>query len=401
MVDISITSVIRPKLSHHMGSIMITPEAHSQCHDNDCDSVSEKTTPCELADEELKEIEKCIVHEFSFEENISECRRIKYDEEDKGGEAREKRRIWRINTCERIQFEETNNTSEVFILRRTDEQDIGSRKPLGGFISSIKRKDGSHLHRFETVDPSGLLFKSFLIRDCDILVSLNSNDVSRLPPVSHEEVVEIFQNILMDESSTMTICRTRGEKYTFFKLLFCLREILEAWEEDPDDIKKANIQDLSGMDNKLLVSLKISNIYSFLFNNDGHLGIGKIENVYTDCKGHFIVRQSVNVNAVDFNFTNVYSFQSETDRSKFLGLTPDGKTIDLVPGKPDDEHVLFRNYQNRSEAFLRPCKDPSMAVFFNEGVLKLCSFQNPTTRSRELEGKGLRKNCVSQGHAKF
>ncbi|XP_061174760.1 uncharacterized protein LOC133183886 [Saccostrea echinata] len=339
---------------------MSSPETRDLCYNNGF----------LLNGEELGEIEKSIVQDLNFEENNFTFTKIKYTEEKIDHE--QKKCIWRLNTLERIQCEEMFR-SEV----RVENMDTGRGVSLGGFICSTKRKDGSYLHRFEDIDQRGVLFKSFSIRDGDVIVSLNFKDVSVLPPVSHAEVTEYFQKVSLDKSSTMMICRCRprSEKYTYFKLKFCMKNILKDWSEETDVCVKIIVKEPTDSPYQLVTALRIANACQYLINNGGRLGLAILDNFKKRQSGHFVRHRSIKFQ--NLSFFNVYSYQSVTDSSKFLGLASDGKTIDLVEGKYDDERVSFRNYKcQASGSILRPYTQPDKAVFFIEGSLQLADFRS-------------------------
>ncbi|XP_062617536.1 uncharacterized protein LOC134279202 isoform X2 [Saccostrea cucullata] len=277
-----------------------------------------------------------------------------------------------MNTTMTCNCEERVRT-EVHAANMETERDVS----LGGFICSTKRKNGSYLHKFEDVDQNGVLFKSLSIRDGDILVSLNFKDVSVLPPVGHAEVIDYFQKkVTLDESSTMMICRPRpkSEKYVYFKLKFCIKNILEDWSEETDECLQIIVKNPTDSPYQLVTALRVANACQFLINDDGHLRLSRLDDFKKRQSGHFVRHRTVKCEDGSRIF-NLYAYQSVTESSKFLGLAPDGETIDLVEGKNDDEHVSFRNYKCKaSGSILRPYKQPDKAVCFINGRLQLTDF---------------------------
>uniref|UniRef100_K1PQ08 PDZ domain-containing protein n=1 Tax=Magallana gigas TaxID=29159 RepID=K1PQ08_MAGGI len=120
--------------------------------------------------------------------------------------------------------------SEIFV-KHADEDSVKG-DPLGGFLCTGSRSDGTFLHAFCSLQPDGILAKDFSVKDKDILVSLNGKKTLGSFEYDHGVVLALFRTLPMTEKISMVIYNRKSETFTTIEFL------LEGTKEDHFIVRK-------------------------------------------------------------------------------------------------------------------------------------------------------------------
>nr|XP_034327309.1 uncharacterized protein LOC105332460 isoform X2 [Crassostrea gigas] len=275
----------------------------------------------------------------------------------------------RLRTQDSIQLDDSPFVSEIFVKHADEDSDKGD--PLGGFLCTGSRSDGTFLHAFCSLQPDGILAKDFSVKDKDILVSLNGKKTLGSFEYDHEVVLALFRTLPMTEKISMVIYNRKSETFTTIEFL------LEGTKEEV--IVKENSVKLMTMQPKVKVLMAQKDSTSLAVRNE-ELTLRQSASVMSDCTYHFIVRKWL-----DGGYYLKYSFQVQKNKSKFLGLN--GTQLDIVNDTDVASIKTFRKEKIKRDVYLRPCGRDDLYLCFNQ-TRKLFELKTREHALRE-EGCGM------------
>lgn len=274
--------------------------------------------------------------------------------------------LQRLNTQDSITLDESPFVSEIFVKHPDENNHSGV--PLGGFLCSGYRSDGTFLHAFYTPRKDGILAKDLVVKEKDILVCVNGKMTLGSFEYDHEGVLELFWTLPL--STTISMVKYNRKSDTFTTMEFLLE-----WTKE-DIIVKENSVKLMAQPPTVEALLFRRDFTSLAYQN-GKLTLCKSANVMSDCAHHFIVRKTL-----DEGLYMVYTFQVQKDRSKFLGIN--GTKLDIVDETNDANIKKFRREEINKDVYLKPYGKDDMYVYYNkkEQVFEL------VTRKKVLKNEG-------------
>ncbi|XP_048744437.1 uncharacterized protein LOC125657735 [Ostrea edulis] len=275
-----------------------------------------------------------------------------------------KQYLQRLNTQDSIELDESRCSSPIYVRHSQEDQDPGD--PLGGFLCTISRKDGTFIHALCTLDDVGILAKHLQVREKDILVSLDSTHLLDSESKTHEEVLRMFTTLPLGQPIIMIVYNRKSENFTSIE--FQLEGVKGGNAEKIDIIVREESVKLMAQPPKVL-AFKFPNESKFLVNDNGQLSFDHVEDFRIDCSCHFIVNTTMDRK----DWHTVYRYQVQKDKTKYLGIN--GNRLDLVDGSANTKQTLFRQEMIQREILLKPCAHGDMAVFYNRsrGMLELVS----------------------------
>ncbi|XP_061178492.1 uncharacterized protein LOC133192810 [Saccostrea echinata] len=264
--------------------------------------------------------------------------------------------IQRINTRTSSELDETLLVSEIVV--RHQRQDTVDGDPLGGFLCSTSRKDGTNIHAFCTLDENGILAKSLYVKEKDILVSLNSAQLLESPSLCHEEVLELFRTLPIGKPITMVFYNRKTKLFTTIE--FELEGVKQGEAKEDLMVKTECVKLTSASQlSPSVEALRIPNQSKFLLLDKGRLLYSPVSNFLKDCRCHFIVRRVLN----EETFRLEYRYQAQKDKSKYLGMK--GNALDLIDGS-DKGLTLFQKEERGGLVLLKLSGRKNMIVCYNE-----------------------------------
>lgn len=257
-------------------------------------------------------------------------------------------RYQRLNTQDSIQLDDSQFVSEIFVKHPQEDSDMGD--PLGGFLCTGSRSDGTFLHAFCTLEKGGILAKDLVIKDKDILVSVNGQMTLGSFKYDHQGVLSLFWTLPLSTKISMVKYNRKSETFTTIEFL------LEGTKAEV--IVKENSVKLMSMPPRVKV-LKAQKDSTSLAVQNGELTFRNSPNVMSDCSYHFIVRKTL-----DEGYYLKYTFQVEKNKSKFLGLN--GNQLDVVDEANVASIKAFRKWIKDRDIYLRPCGRDELYLCFNQ-----------------------------------
>eukprot|EP00105_Crassostrea_gigas_P016116 XP_011433375.2 PREDICTED: uncharacterized protein LOC105332460 [Crassostrea gigas] len=290
------------------------------------------------------------VQSTSFTVNGDEDNDVEFSETDSSAAPGNNVRILyqRLRTQDSIQLDDSPFVSEIFV-KHADEDSVKG-DPLGGFLCTGSRSDGTFLHAFCSLQPDGILAKDFSVKDKDILVSLNGKKTLGSFEYDHGVVLALFRTLPMTEKISMVIYNRKSETFTTIEFL------LEGTKEEV--IVKENSVKLMTMQPKVKVLMAQKDSTSLAVRNE-ELTLRQSASVMSDCTYHFIVRKWL-----DGGYYLKYSFQVQKNKSKFLGLN--GTQLDIVNDTDVASIKTFRKEKIKRDVYLRPCGRDDLYLCFNQ-----------------------------------
>lgn len=255
--------------------------------------------------------------------------------------------LQRINTQDSIELDESPFVSEIFVKHPDEDNDSGN--PLGGFLCSGYRSDGTFLHAFCTLEKGGILAKDLVIKDKDILVSVNGQMTLGSFKYDHQGVLSLFWTLPLSTKISMV-------KYNRKSETFSTMEFLLEWKKEDIIVKENSVKLMSQP--PTVDALMFPRGFTSLAYQNGKLTLRKSANVMSDCAHHFIVRKTL-----DEGLYLVYTFQVQKDKSKFLGLN--GTKLDIIDGTKDANLKKFRSEVIGRDIYLKPNGKDDMFVYYN------------------------------------
>ncbi|XP_052704142.1 uncharacterized protein LOC128180246 isoform X6 [Crassostrea angulata] len=253
--------------------------------------------------------------------------------------------------------------SEIFVKHPDEDSDKGD--PLGGFLCTGSRSDGTFLHEFCSLQPDGILAKDLSVREKDILVRLNEKNTLGSLEYDHEGILELFRTLPTLKTISMVNFRSRfifcsfalGETYNGKSETFTTVEfLLEGTKEEI--IVKENSVMLTAQPPSVEALIYQRGNTSLAYQN-GQLALCKSANFLTDCTHHFVVKKTL-----DEGFYNVYTFQVQKNKSKFLGLN--GRKLEIIDGTDEAYIKSFQIEKIKRDSFLKPRGKDDMYVYYNK-----------------------------------
>lgn len=301
----------------------------------------------------FSEIERPIIMEESNKrsENIREENVVGISERD-SAEVIDKNKLGKFfqrpNKNDYDKLDASPFVSEIFVKHPDEDSDKGD--PLGGFLCTGSRSDGTFLHEFCSLQPDGILAKDFSVKDKDILVSLNGKKTLGSFEYDHGVVLALFRTLPMTEKISMVKYNRKSETFTTIEFL------LEGTKEEV--IVKENSVKLMTMQPKVKVLMAQKDSTSLAVQNE-ELTLRQSASVMSDCTYHFIVRKWL-----DGGYYLKYSFQVQKNKSKFLGLN--GTQLDIVNDTDVASIKTFRKEKIKRDVYLRPCGRDDLYLCFNQ-----------------------------------
>ncbi|XP_052704140.1 uncharacterized protein LOC128180246 isoform X4 [Crassostrea angulata] len=328
----------------------------------------EKTQSVRSLDIQFSEIERPIIMEESNKrsENIREENVVGISERD-SAEAIDKNKLGKIfqrpSKNDYDKLDASPFVSEIFVKHPDEDSDKGD--PLGGFLCTGSRSDGTFLHEFCSLQPDGILAKDLSVREKDILVRLNEKNTLGSLEYDHEGILELFRTLPTLKTISMVNFRSRfifcsfalGETYNGKSETFTTVEfLLEGTKEEI--IVKENSVMLTAQPPSVEALIYQRGNTSLAYQN-GQLALCKSANFLTDCTHHFVVKKTL-----DEGFYNVYTFQVQKNKSKFLGLN--GRKLEIIDGTDEAYIKSFQIEKIKRDSFLKPRGKDDMYVYYNK-----------------------------------
>lgn len=247
--------------------------------------------------------------------------------------------------------------SEIFVKHPDEDNAMGD--PLGGFLSTGSRSDGTFYHAFCSLQANGVLAKDLSVKENDILVSLNGKITIESLEYDHEGILKLFRTLPMLKTILMEIYNRELKTFTIIEFL------LEGTKEEI--AVKENSVKLTAQPPSVEALVYHRGNASLAYQN-GQLALCTSANLFTDCTHHFVVRKTL-----DEGFYNVYTFQVQKNKSKFLGLN--GRKLDIIDGTDEAYIKTFRQEMINKDVFLKPCGKDDMYVYYSKskGIYELVS----------------------------
>ncbi|XP_052704144.1 uncharacterized protein LOC128180246 isoform X7 [Crassostrea angulata] len=333
----------------------------------------EKTQSVRSLDIQFSEIERPIIMEESNKrsermllQNIREENVVGISERD-SAEAIDKNKLGKIfqrpSKNDYDKLDASPFVSEIFVKHPDEDSDKGD--PLGGFLCTGSRSDGTFLHEFCSLQPDGILAKDLSVREKDILVRLNEKNTLGSLEYDHEGILELFRTLPTLKTISMVNFRSRfifcsfalGETYNGKSETFTTVEfLLEGTKEEI--IVKENSVMLTAQPPSVEALIYQRGNTSLAYQN-GQLALCKSANFLTDCTHHFVVKKTL-----DEGFYNVYTFQVQKNKSKFLGLN--GRKLEIIDGTDEAYIKSFQIEKIKRDSFLKPRGKDDMYVYYNK-----------------------------------
>nr|XP_034327300.1 uncharacterized protein LOC105332461 isoform X7 [Crassostrea gigas] len=313
----------------------------------------EKTQSVRSLDIQFSEIERPIIMEESNKrsENIREENVVGISERD-SAEVIDKNKLGKFfqrpNKNDYDKLDASPFVSEIFVKHPDEDSDKGD--PLGGFLCTGSRSDGTFLHEFCSLQPDGILAKDLSVREKDILVRLNEKNTLGSLEYNHEGILELFRTLPTLKTISMETYNGKSETFTTVEFL------LEGTKEEI--IVKENSVMLTAQPPSVEALLYQRGNTSLAYQN-GQLALCKSANFLTDCTHHFVVKKTL-----DEGFYNVYTFQVQKNKSKFLGLN--GRKLEIIDGTDEAYIKSFQIEKIKRDSFLKPCGKDDMYVYYNK-----------------------------------